>query len=308
MATDRPDWRGGAMGDMGMDAQLPPYPWRLSAPESLVLLWGPEAGNAWALKVALLELVVRRVLRLSSVERSRLFRSPEQVNMLGPGEQTDWPAPRPLVAVLDVYAGTRPPADGVSVVALATAVFRRNVRRVRTGFLRHRMDRTGGGYVDADVLTVLERQGYYTPESAARLGLVRSTRWHLTPSGERARDELKQFMALGRSAFPDWVTSEPELARSYVERAGPAMLLLGGVAPLLRSLHAQERTRRRDERDDGFGLRGNPFQAAALAGSFGPEPNDDLDAAFFAISEDVDRAWRDHQQGDGGGLIIFGGE
>jgi hypothetical protein len=287
-----------------MDEQLPSFLWRLSAPESLVLLWGPDTGDPWTLKVALLDLVVRRTLRLSTAERPRLLRSPARVNVLSAAELADPSLPRALQAVMEAYSGTRQVlSDGVPVVDLATAVFTRRFRQTRTGFLRKRWDRTGGGYVRTEVLPELERCGYYTRLVVSELAIFSSPHWRLTSTGEAALAELRRITAVGRGAFPEWVERDPELALSFVERAGPAILILGGVAPLLRRL----RDRSGADGGSGLGWARDPFSAAELAGSFGPGPDDDLDTAFFALTADVDRAWSNLDR-NSGGMFSAGGE
>src|SRR5215207_6922625 len=130
-----------------MDDPLPQFPWRLSAPESLVLLWGPDTGDAWALKVGLLELVVRRALVLKAVEHHRVFRPARPVNVLALGEPLDSAAPRPLRIIVEAYSMVpRRTSDqnGVPVDRLAQAVLTRYFLQIRTRFLRRRWHRSGG--------------------------------------------------------------------------------------------------------------------------------------------------------------------
>jgi hypothetical protein len=127
----------------------------------------------------------------------------------------------------------------------------------------------------------------------------------MTDEGIAALEELRQITAIGRNQFAGWVTVDPAKAKAFVELAGPAILLLGGLEPLLRRLHQSvSKETMPSEASTGWGAgfrsdteRGriplpvNAFGVAALAGIFGPGIRDGLDAAFYAISEAVDRAW-----------------
>src|SRR6188472_3631663 len=68
-----------------MVERQPGEPWTLSAPESLVLLTGPETGDAVALRAALLELVVRRSLKLTQATDRRFLILHPKVNVLSGG-------------------------------------------------------------------------------------------------------------------------------------------------------------------------------------------------------------------------------
>ena len=295
-----------------MDDPLPQFAWRLSAPESLVLLWGPDTGDAWALKVGLLELVVRQALVLKAVDRRRVLRPARRVNVLALGEPLESSATRALRIIIETYpmaSGRTDDVNGIPVDRLAHAVFARHFRQVRTGFLRRRWERSGGGYVSTEVLPDLEQRGLYEREAA----LFGSKTWTLTANGAKELERLRRFMAAGRESFGTWVEHQPDLAKEYVERAGTSILLLGGVAPLLRRL--QERTAKNG---DDWRIQRSPgmpppsgssrlLTAAALAGVFGPGALDDLDAAFFALSGGVDQAWQSVHDG-GAGVAAGGGE
>jgi hypothetical protein len=282
-----------------MNDELPARPWELPAPESLVLLWGPETGNAWALKVALLELIARGALRLVAVEHRRLLLFPTVTTVLALGPNADRPASRSLRVVLDSYPKPRTYPDGtvgVPLETLAGAVFAQYRRRVRLRFGRFRWDSPSGGYVQSEVLPELERRGLYRRDSSSRLGLFDTTRWVLTPAGTAALEELRALTTNGRTSFAGWVQHDPEAARAYVERAGTSLLLMGGLGPSLRRL--QQTAPEREE----AGVKVGALSLAVLAGSFGPGPADGLDAAFDAISVGVDSAWDALLRGtDGGG-------
>jgi hypothetical protein len=300
-------WEGATMND-----ELPERRWKLSAPESVVLLWGPETGDAWTLKVALLELIVRKVLRLVSVKHRRLLIFPTRSNVLirGPGRIP--PASRSLRAVLDAYPTPRIYPDGtvgVPVDRLAREVFARYLRggSVREGEITWSWP--GGGYVQAVVLPALERRGLYARERSERAG--GPFRWGPTVEGLDALEELRALVATGRESFGEWAQRDPGRARTYVATAGPALLLLGGLTPSLQRLQ-QWASGRQDA-----GVAGKPepepdgdaLSLDALAGTSDPNAADGLDATFSTLSEDVDRAWQLlHGGGDGGGDGGGGGE
>jgi hypothetical protein len=302
---------------------LPERRWELSAPESLVLLWGPETGDAWAVKVALLELIVRRVLRLATAEDRRFFLFSSYPHILAPGIRLDPSAGRPLRMPIEVYPKPRTYADGtfgVPVETLAQAVFTRNWRRVRTRPWSVKLDRSGGGYVQAKVLPALLDRGLFERDRSTHLGLITTSRWVLTAAGSTALADLRALMETGRRSFPAWLDHDPARARTYVERARAALLLLGGWEPLL----ARFRQGRPDGGDTGWRSTGppsvddrgfaradrnwdtDPFTLDALAGCFGPGPLDTIDVAFHTISAGVDRAWDAlHRRG---GFLLAGGE
>jgi hypothetical protein len=283
----------------------------MSAPESLVLLWGAETGDAWAVKMALMELVVRRALILSRVERRRFLRSPQLVHLLALGIRRDQISAQPLRVVLDMHSlsyTSNATENGVPVDRLATRLFTHHFRAVRSSFWRRRWDRSAGGFVTAEILPSLEQQGIFAREESVRLGLFPSKRWALTPQGIAKREELQRFTSFGHRHFGRCVKEDPMRAASYIERVGPALLLLGGIAPLVQQLYHGQATS--TEYSWGTDLAnpnwdGDPFTTPMLAGSFGPSPGDDMDTAFHVLSVDVDRAWEDlHRRGG----FVFGGE
>lgn len=289
-----------------MNDGLPRRRWDLSAPESGALLWGPETRAGEALKLALLELVVRQALRLVAVKGRRFFVFSKLVNVLAPGASRDQPANRVLRAVLEVTPPSHTYPDGTvgaPVEQWARAVVARYQRR--------------GGYVQAEVLPALEERGLYVRESYRRLGLFEASRWMLTPAGMAALAELKTLMESGRAAFG--LGMEPDLARvrALLGTAGAAVLLLPGLFPELRQLEWRERGPESGSNGSGGGDGGRPddddqpgepgpddpeadaFGLDALAGVFGPGPVDGLDAAFDAIDAGVDSGGGGDGDGDG---------
>lgn len=285
-------------------SELPARRWELSAPESQVLLTGPETTGDLALKAALLELVVRRVLRLASVEYLRLLVFKGRADVLvrdvtlppreGREQSPDPSASRALQVVLDAYRNPRTYPDGTigcPVEKFAHAVLTRWPR----------------GYVHGGVFPALERRGLFAWEGFGPVGVV------LTAEGFAALADLRALLATGRGAFRAWVIDDPERARAFVDLAGPALLLLDDLTPALRKIGRSgigdsgfdECQHERDRRTERANLppTAGAFTVAALAGQFGPGPSDGLDSASFAIAAGVDRAWealRRASSGDGG--------
>lgn len=292
--------------------------WELSAPESQMLLWGPETGDAWVIKQAIMELVVRRVLRLRTVPDRRLLIFSKLTNVLVPASRLDDSASRALSAIVAAFPKTRAYADGTAGVAVervAQAVFSQYRKSGSVTLQGHTWSWSDGGYGKAVVLPALEHRGLFRREQSSRLGLIPTTNWVPTEGGIAALEELRWIMTIGREQFAGWVGQDPARAEAYVEMAGPALLLQGGLAPLFQQLQrwsAAHDDRLHSASAWGGGFRSdseqgripfgvNPFGVAALAGAFGPGSTDGLDAAFYAIAEDVDRAWKAVLGSSGGG-------
>src|SRR3712207_3244607 len=140
-------------------------PWRLSAPESFVLLNGPSASGSEAFKLGVLELVTRNVVTIVNVEESGMFGRRKTTALLVDGAAGE-PDSRPLRSILDLYRQQRPRTlkdgtSGVPVAELAQAASRQY--------------RSIGKYVEQDVLPALIEQGLYAREERRTLGIFRST-------------------------------------------------------------------------------------------------------------------------------------
>ena len=87
--------------DPGEVAGWPRNRWELSAAESYALLYGPKTSKpSQPFKLAVLELVSRRVLEMVEVEKSGLFRT-KKAAVLRKGEGTT--DNEVLLAVRDLY-------------------------------------------------------------------------------------------------------------------------------------------------------------------------------------------------------------
>jgi hypothetical protein len=271
-----------------MSEPMPRRRWELSAPESQMLLWGPETGDAWVLKQAILDLVVRRDLRLVTVPDRRLLVFAKRTDVLVRARPIEAPAPRALSAVTAAFPTTRTYGDGTTgapVDKVARAVFG-----------RYQKD---GGFGNAIVLPALEQRGLFRGTQTSRSIVYAKTTWALTPEGLAALEELRTIMATGRALLPGWVDRDPNLARRFVELAGPALLLHSGLTPMLQHLRRWAADQPDGQPDPAI-RGGDPYSLAALTGAFGPGPADGLDAAFAAISLGVDRAWKAFQRASAG--------
>jgi hypothetical protein len=277
---------------------MPERRWELSAPESQVLLTGAETDNSWALKPALLELVVRRALRLVSVKHRRFLVFSTVSNILVPDRSLDQSTSRSLRVVMEAYPKPRAYAGGIAGVPVE--------KLAQEVFTKHRAD---GGYVQAVVLPSLEQRGLFTHERSLRLGLSDTTRWELTLQGVAALADLRAIMETGRRSIREWVNHDPTRAKAFVEMAGASLLLMGDLIPevqRLRSWASYGLDKSSSARRELEGLGANAFSLVALGEQFGPGESDGLDAAFHTIAEGVDRAWDDlHRRG---GFLVFGGE
>ena len=266
-----------------LEGEIPERRWDLTAPESGVLLWGPETRAGEALKLALLELVVRRALRLVSVPERRLVFFSKRTDVLVSGTLADQPAGRALRAALDVGPKLRNYPGGIVGAPVADWA-----RAVVARYREH------GGYVQAKVLPALEARGLFGREDYRRLGLFGATRWAVTPAGTATLADLRALLATGRGPLGGWLRSDPARAELFVERAGAALLLLPERFPEFRRLRGQATGTGGD--GGTFVASADVFTLVALGEVFGPGGLDGIDAACAAIDAGVDSGGG----GDGG--------
>ncbi len=229
----------------------PSSPWPLSAPESLVLREGVADQGPAALKLAVLELVGRRVVRVESEPR-----------LLG---RRTWAA----------AGGAAPPATG-PLAGLArtcleeTAGGRRRLDKVVARHLRAH-GRSADRWLSDEVLPALEARGLLAREQRRTLGVFTRTRWSRTPTGDAAAGDLEQRIGELRRGVRSVV--EPRDALALVAAAGAAVLLADDAWPLVEDL-------RRRAADGG----GN----GGVAGSGGEEDAGGLDIDMDLGSLDLD--------------------
>ena len=296
--------------------------WQLSAPESSVLLAGPGSRDGDVLKLAFMELVVRKTLRLVTVKERRLYFWSKRTNVLTVERHVASPPSRSLRAVIDTHPQLRSYPDGTFGASTESWA--------RTVFERYRKY---GGYVQAEVLPVLEERGFFVRVQSNRLGMFASTQWMITAAGEAALEELSGLLETGRALFgsnaPGFGSArqkpDPAAVQAYVDAAGAAILLLRGHYPQIRRQLGRVADRSNQERRfdgpivisvggaqsfededrDDTPLSSEPSdsnEAAldidALAHNLGPGPLDGIDAAYDAIDADVDSGGGG--DGDGG--------
>jgi hypothetical protein len=189
--------------------------WEPTAPESYVLLHGVD-GSTQPFKLAIIELVARRRIKLTKAEREFVFGIRRPVNVLADGDESERPAERSLLAPYRLYRD-EPPATfadgtrGVKVEDFAAAARRRY--------------KPLSAYVAEDVLPELIDRGYFVLEENRLFGLLPRRQYALTPAGEAARADLEQRIQVGQAELPGWVRDDPNRALLYVGLAGSSLLL-----------------------------------------------------------------------------------
>jgi uncharacterized membrane protein YgcG len=200
--------------------ELPTTRWELSAPESFVLLDGPDASGEQAFKLAVFELVGTGLLRVVDVEKPGILGQTRHTSVLVRGQGGEEPRQGPLASVWTLLQripqvsfpdGT----IGVPVEDLVAAA--------------HEQYGSLDGFVKSEVLPELERRGLYAREAYRILWLFPSTRWRLTPAGQQAREELQRLIALGDERFRGWVQDNPSQAMTYAALLGAAWFLMPGL-------------------------------------------------------------------------------
>lgn len=294
--------------DTGEIIGWPRSRWELSAAETYALLYGPKTSKpSQPFKLAVLELVSRRVLALIEIEKSG-FLGTRKIAVLSRGEGgTD---NRVLLAVRDLF------------FSCGKTVFPDGVVGVEVKSLAEQAGKRYGqekGFAEAVVMKSLEEQGFYTRERRSFLGLIPYHRWTLTRAGEAAKAQLTVTMRLGESQFGRWVDREPNRALQYLGLVGPAILLMEPLHPELKRLReVQDRIDTSgdsggsstswdddsswDDTQDsgGFDLGDFDFGGFDLDDlDFDFDVLDGLDDVFDAIDSGVDAGGGDG--GDGGG-------
>jgi hypothetical protein len=265
--------------------------WDLSAAESYALVYGPRTSKpSQPFKLAVLELVSRRVLELVEVGRSGFLRR-KKFAVLSMGDGTT--SNEVLLAVRNLYIGcgkTVYPGgfSGVEVKRLAEEAGRRYSSRK--------------GFAEAVVMKALAERGFFRREQRTFLGIIPYRRWSLTRSGEAARARLTVSMRLGESQFGRWVDRQPNRALAYLGLMGPAILLMEPLHPDLKRLH-EEHERAGDGGSSGVPGDGSESEDPSGDLDFGGLDLDvlgDLDGTFDAIDSGVDAGGGDGGDGDGG--------
>ena len=217
---------------MTTEREWPGTSWKLTAPESFVLLNGPAASGSEAFKLGLMELVARNVVQLETVTRGGTFGRTKQVALLRDGSRANAPREQPLTAIWELYRRCRATlVDGLPTVP---------VEDLARAAARHYHPL--GRYVAEDVLPALEARGFYERRAARILWIFPTTRHQLTVQGDAARAELREWLSVGEGRLAGWVDPYPAQALAYAGAAGAALLLMPGLFPDLRRLRDQSAT------------------------------------------------------------------
>ena len=260
--------------------------WDLAAPESYVLLKGIDDGDSEPFKLAVKELVTRRVLRLIEVEETGVFNRVRRTSVLARGAESRQPAERSLAAVWQLFTRT-PVANfhdgtiGISVSDFSRAAGRRY--------------RPVGRYTTEEVLPALVHRGYYALEERRFLGIFGSKRFVLTPAGLAARADLEQRMNAGRTQFAGWVRDDPNQALLYTGFAGSSLLLMPFLFSDVTELH---RSQSSDESASGV--------VPVPMGSVGPESSLDFTGLDLAAIDELGTAFATFDAGFDG--AAWGGD
>lgn len=274
--------------------------WELSAAESYALLHGPRTSKpSQPFKLAVLELVSRRVLELVEVEKSGFFRMRRvAVLKLGEGETYN----EILLEARDLYLSCHRTAYPEGFRAIEVKTLAEQARRQYS---------SNKGFAEAVVMKSLAERGLYRREQKNVLRIIPYQRWVLTRSGEAAKAQLTMTVRLGESQFSRWVDRQPNRALAYLGLVGPAILLMEPLHPALKRLSVEYESGgfdggspgsvdgggSSDEREIEFDGLDLDFSAFDL--DF--DVLGDIDSAFEAIDSGVDAGVGDGGGGDGGG-------
>ena len=185
----------------------------LSAPELCVLRQEGRGAGSEALRMAVLELIVRGVLRLDS---RGSFRRSATVQLTG--AQADLAAP-------------------VAAVAASLCGARMNLR-----YLEHELSLTWPtprDYVWSEVLPALCAKGLVQLADRRRGLSWLGPKLVLTPLGRQAQRELEERLAAFDGPFGRWVRDDADRAAAFVGQAGSAVLLAGTAWREVRELYAR---------------------------------------------------------------------
>ncbi len=264
-----------------------PSRWQLSAPESHVLQYRGSCYLTEPFKLAVKELVTRRVLRVQRIQPGGLSGGrPEYALVDGPLIASE--VPPPLSSVLGVYRAHRKSlnvleaestvADHVTGVSVKQL---RKAARQEFGKVEH--------YHVREVVPALVERGLLSASGSR--GLKREPDWDWTPAGRQADSELGEWMALGRKSLASCAAKGDLLtAAAYVEGAGALLLLMPDLYPELQQLESRLQQ-----------------SAVGHGAADGPDTRDGLHLDFGSAATDFGGAEGSGGVGDLGGLGDLGG-
>lgn len=197
-----------------------PPRWELSAPESHVLEHRGGANNDVPFRLAVEELVARRVLAAHPV-KGGLWETPVTYAFTD-GPRIDAPAPPVLAPAVDAYRAARQRRrkslrDGSAIVAVPLRDL------LKAG------DKQLGGtgrYLDRHVAPALIERGLLQPAGRRSLGARPNFDW--TDAGRESERVLQAWLTLGRDNLGRWAAEDQKRGAELVAGAGSALLLLDG--------------------------------------------------------------------------------
>jgi hypothetical protein len=161
--------------DTGSVVGWPRSRWELSAAESYTLLYGPRTSKpSQPFKLAVLELVSRRVLELVEVERSGFLRR-KKIAVLSAGEGTT--NNEVLLAVQNLYIGCGKTVYPGGLVGVEVKTLAEQAGKIYS---------SRKGFTEAVVIMSIFDNGYFIREQRTFLKTIPSHPWTLTPSVTRA--------------------------------------------------------------------------------------------------------------------------
>lgn len=263
---------------------LPPGP-VLSLPALVALLWGPETSDTWAVKMALLELVVSGDIVLAGQPASGVPRFVDKDLRIKRGDTGRRRYPAALQVVMDgLPLGRSSPEVGVNAL----------VKRILTRYMeesgprwRRAWRRTGNGFQIEAVYPELGRLGLLVHGTSQSFGRHRET-WLLTDAGFQAFTDERAVVHFGADGLVKMVRLNPPAAAEFVDRHGTTLLLVRGLASTFRLLDGQIGETGLNGRESAGGGR---IGLANLAKRFGPAPGVDVDGVFHLLNMEVDRVF-----------------
>jgi hypothetical protein len=261
--------------------------WTLSAPASLVLLAGEDASDQEVIRLMLLEMVVRRMLKLSVTSGRKLFVIPKRTILLSRGVNARRRSSESLDRVIELLPvmPSRTFKDGAEGTSVRLFVRTMIEKMLFTSFTPESVQEQWfwpESFMEAEILPDMASYGFFRCGDPAP---ATDRQCEYTESGQESITTLWEIIEQGRRDFARWVADDAQRAVQFVNRAGPAMLLMPVLAPEVRKLYQQMRYQLSQRQLQGtFGL-------AALAEPFGPGKEDGFDAASYVLAEEIDRAW-----------------
>jgi hypothetical protein len=284
----------------GESTTWPTNQWDLPGPDSYVLLNGLDRPDTQPFKLAIMELVGRRVLKLVEIDESGVFGIRHRVNVLSEGDAHKSPPERSLAAMRQLFSEVNLGAFsdgtvGVKVEDFAAAAQRRY--------------RPLSEFTKIEILPTLLERGYYVLEQRKFLGIFPTSRYVVTPSGQAARADLRSRMDLGEANMRGWVHDDPNRAFMYMALAGSSIFLMPMLFSDVGDLHQQQGDAAYASGMGEGGADAGALNAGLDLGSLDLGAFAGLDSAVGAIDAGIDSGigGGDGGRGDGGGWGDGGG-